>query len=512
MINQNSGIRKAEAVWAVLMVWILHVWIAANTPYGVDDWAWGTDYGIKVSLAGELDGRYVSNLFEVIITRSHFLKAILLGTLAALLPAASARLVGSVIGETETGGEKTDTVFLLFMLAAVLFLTIPIAVWRETYGWTCGFTYYGLAVFLLICWQGLLKKAFQEGDKAGFKVLFLYGFFGFCVQLVLENVTVYIFAVNFLTILYSVIFRKKCSSRLLALMGGCLVGTALMFSSSIYESLFNTGYAMGGFRALSFGLGDSVPEILRLFYQRFVYFYPSKIWGNNWVLCCTICLLLLMLCFRQKQPIRLVSSLFCLGFMVYFIFVRFCGPLEDHLSGWNEVLSQRMNLLYFWGVLLLVFLFRWHCKKTKYLLSFLWVSAPGILLPLIAVKAVTYRYFLCSDLFLVEFALALLAIEYAEAAPHISKTLRIVLCVILAGVSLQRFVIYAQIGKGKKDRDARIQQARDGEITRLYFPELPHSEYLWIIEAPDGSEQVGFFRRFYHIPDEVEMSNLPFED
>jgi hypothetical protein len=83
---------------------------------------------------------------------------------------------------------------------------------------------------------------------------------------------------------------------------------------------------------------------------------------------------------------------------------------------------------------------------------------------------------------------------------------------MLAAVGIHRFVVYAQIGEGKKERDFRIQQAIEGRITRLYFPELPHSEYLWLTEAPDGSEQIGFFRQFYKIPDEVEMSNLPFDE
>ena len=440
---------------ALLVVWCLHVLIAASTPYGVDDWAWGTPYGIRVTMHGELDSRYVSNLLEVVITRSRFLKAILLGTIAALLPALSAKLVSELFSEKTAESKKQQVFLILFVLAEILFLTIPISVWRETYGWTCGFTYYGLAALLLICWQ---------------------------------------------------------ASRLLSLMVGCFFGTLLMFSSSIYESLLNTGSAMGGFRAFSFDRKAGILSILRQLCQRFIYFYPADIWGNNWVICCTICLLLLITGVRQKPFVRFFSALFCIGFIIYFLFVRFYGPLENHLPGWNEVRTQWVNLLFFWGVLLSVFLFQWNTKKAKRFFVFLWLSVPGVLLPLIAVKVITFRYYFCTNLFLIEFALALLASEYSAFDPRLLKVLSILVSISFIAVLIQRFTIYAQIWEGKKDRDARIQQARNGEITRLYFPELPHSEYLWIVEAPDGSEQVPFFREFYQIPDEVEMSNLPFED
>ncbi len=269
---------------------------------------------------------------------------------------------------------------------------------------------------------------------------------------------------------------------------------------------------MGGFRAFSFDRKAGLLSIIRQLYQRFVYFYPADIWGNNWVICCTICLLLFITCVRQKPFVRFFSALFCSGFIIYFLFVRIFGPLENHLSGWNEVLTQRVNLFFFWGVLLMVFLFQWNTKGAKRFLIFLWLSVPGIMLPLIAVKVITFRYYFCTDLFLIEFALALLACEYSAFDPRVLKVLSIILSITFTAVLLQRFVIYSQIWEGKMDRDARIQQARNGEINQLYFPELPHSGYLWIVEAPDGSEQVPFFREFYQIPDGVEMSNLPFDD
>ncbi|MBR4472351.1 MAG: hypothetical protein IKS55_01815 [Oscillospiraceae bacterium] len=508
-MKQTLGKEKTAYIITCIGIEILCVWIAYHTPYGVDDWAWGLDYGMRMFLTGELNSRYVGNLFEIIITRSYFLKTILHGTLGALLPVTCARVIEKLVDENENDSRQLDLLFL----AEILFLTIPIAVWKETWGWVAGFSNYGLAVFLLICWQALLQNAVQKREqKTAIGQLFLFSFFGVCIQLVLENVTVYVLAVTALVVLNDFIRRKKCSPRLLALLLGCMIGTVLMFSSSIYPKLLHSGHAIGSFRALSFQLNDGILCILQQFYQRFIYFYPANLWGNNWVLCCSACLMLLIPAFRQRPFIRAISSIFCLCFVVYFLFAHFYGPLESFFSVWNEVLTQRLNLLFFWGVLLMVFLFQWDSEGAKKTLAFLWLSVPGLVLPLIVVKMIAARYFFCSNLFLIEFSLAVLAYEYTAIRPCLSKTMTAVLCTVLAMVCIHRFVIYTEIGEGKKDRDFRIQQAIDGKITRLYFPELPHSEYLWITEAPDGSEQVGFFRRFYKIPDKVEMSNFPFDD
>ena len=512
MLKQNRKTEKTAYLLVCLLIECLCLWIAYSTPYGLDDWAWGLPYGWRMFLTGGLNSRYVGNLLEIIVTRSFFLKVLLHGTLGVLLPVASARVIARIAAGTEESGSYSLRLKLLF-LAAFLFGTIPVAVWRETCGWVGGFSNYGFASFLLVCWQYLLFSAVQNREqKAGAGRLLLFGLFGACLQLVLENVTIYALAATFLALLTEWIRRKKCPSRMLALFIGCAIGTALMFSSSIYTSLRNTGYAVGQFRSLSFSWDDGIVQILKTFYKRFVYFYPGDIWGNNWAACCAICLLLLVPASRQKPLLRALSFLFCLGFAVCFVFARFFGPIETYLSCWNEVLTQRLHLLFFWGVLLMLFLFRWESGGTRKTLVFLWLSVPGVILPLIAVKMVTYRYYFCSCLFLVEFALALLAYEAASLRPRLSRALTVVLGVALAAVCVQRFMIYAQIGEGKRERDLLIQQARDGEISRLYFPELPHSEYLWTNEPPDGSEQVGFFREFYRIPDEVEMSNLPFDD
>ena len=77
----------------ILLVWIFFMWMILKTPYGLDDWLWGIPAGFKDFITGNQNGRYVGNLFEIIVTRSVFLKVVLVGTMATLLPFLSVRLV-----------------------------------------------------------------------------------------------------------------------------------------------------------------------------------------------------------------------------------------------------------------------------------------------------------------------------------------------------------------------------------------------------------------------------------
>ena len=140
------------------------------------------------------------------------------------------------------------------------------------------------------------------------------------------------------------------------------------------------------------------------------------------------------------------------------------------------------------------------------MLVFIWLSVPTVVLPLVAVKMVTSRFFLLSSLFLIEFCLLLFSEVYRRQR-NANRIINGLLLLVYLIVSIHLFSVYNEIGQSKKERDALIRATQNEEINRLYFPDLPHKEYIYIVEPLDGSEQVPFFRRFYNNPDSVEMHN-----
>ncbi len=488
----------------------LYLWIFSQTPYGQDDWHWGIDYGMRMLITGGINSRYLGNLLEVIVTRSEFLKAVLHGLIAACIPFFIVLLVSTRTRPgPELGGKAGRLPEAVLLLSNILFLTIPIDVWKETYGWIAGFSNFGFAVFFLGAFQLLTFRIILDEDPCFSWLLGLgYFLFGVSIQLVLENMTIYVFLLDVLLLIIMMIRKRSRSAKLLMflMLAGNAVGLFVMFSSDIYGSLFDTGKALGGYRTLSFDPHDSLMNIIRVLGERFMYYYPNRIFWANWLMCSLVCILLFLLAGRRKGLIRLGVRLFTAFFFVYFVFTRFYGLLEYQISRWNEMYTQWLNMLFFCGVFLSVLLLPWKGARMRIILIFVWLSVLGILAPLVAVKIVGSRYFLFSSLFLIEFGMFLLAEVYQDRG----KQLRLAECFILLAyllVGIRKFSIYYDIGRAFQERKALIRAAQNGETNRLYFEDLPHKEYIEINEPLDGSEHVAPYREFYHIPDSVEMHN-----
>lgn len=203
--------------FVLLSSFLLYVWFFSKTPYGLDDWSWGSDYGMRMFLTGGLNSRYVGNLLEIIVTRSQFLKAVLLGAIAAsisLFIVLTMTKFQSFIQTSLSLSVKSDSLpTTLLLLSNILFLTLPIDVWQQTFGWIAGFSNYGLAVFFLVGFQLLLFRAvFLDKPNDSLTVKLGYFIFSICIQLVLENMSIYVFCADFI-ILIILQLKKKTKQR-----------------------------------------------------------------------------------------------------------------------------------------------------------------------------------------------------------------------------------------------------------------------------------------------------------
>ena len=84
----KSLIIKKYYALIVGVVFVFYLWMAAQTPYTHDDWDWGLDIGIQHLLTADINSRYAGNLIEVLLTRSVFLKNLVMGLVFTALPLA----------------------------------------------------------------------------------------------------------------------------------------------------------------------------------------------------------------------------------------------------------------------------------------------------------------------------------------------------------------------------------------------------------------------------------------
>ena len=507
----KKTIRNNPILWLLIFgIWLFYLWIIYETPYEIDDWSWGLPEGWQALLTGEWNGRYLSNLLEVTVSRSLLLKTLLIGTFAALLPVLSAQLCMRFLDDEKAYGVEAkhrEKATPLFLLAVMLYLTLPIPVWAQTYGWIAGFSNFGFAGIILLIYQVILLRVLQS-DRQNSKLLYAVVFlFGIGMQLVLENTTIYALAVTAFFLLEEAIKKRKENVRLFVwMLVGNMIGTVMMFKGSIYGTLMETGLAVNGMRAITIDQSKSLVENLLLCQQRFVYFFPQSIWSRNWVLSTSISILLAVNYLRKRSTFRTAAAAIFILFAALFCFMHLVGPIEAFVPDWSDVLTQRLNLLYFWFVAGSV-VFLWRKEKWRMAtLLFLWLSAPGLILPLTVtnMNAEAARCFLPSAVFQIEFCLILFLESKLLKKNQICNTATILLGAAVFLCCVQRLVIYHDINSVRLERAEMVRMAQKGGADQLDFPDFPHWEYLWVTE-PVGERQRAYFRAFYQVPDGVKM-------
>ena len=259
-------------------------------------------------------------------------------------------------------------------------------------------------------------------------------------------------------------------------------------------------------RSITFDLSAGLWSNLRIFYLRYVYFFPHFLWGDQWIPCTLISCLLALKGFKSRKRGRLLISSFFFSFAVYFIMVRFFGPIENYIGRWSDVLTQRLNLLFFWTVVAAI-LFLWNMDRRKRsILLFFWFSVPGVILPLLATNTTSEsaRCLLTPAVFLIVFCLLLIVDAGLVQKYFPSKGLSILLAVSLAISAGNIAVVSYKNGLVMQERAALVKSAKEGKASYLDFPDFPFLDYLWVTE-PLGDRQKSFFRAFYQIPPNVEM-------
>ena len=126
------------------------LFLAWAVPYSyVDDMQWGMEQGLNWWLGGLLNGRYVGNFFAVILCRWPVVKTFLMGLVMFLIPFLMAWL-------SARGDRRRVLPLFLACLAGILLM--PPIMWRETYGWVCGFGNYVVSVLFFLVWLLVLRQ------------------------------------------------------------------------------------------------------------------------------------------------------------------------------------------------------------------------------------------------------------------------------------------------------------------------------------------------------------------
>lgn len=478
---------------------VFYLWLAAQIPYTHDDWDWGLEVGMQQWMTASVNSRYVGNFFEIIMTRSVFLKTVIMGGTFFLLP--------FLLSSIAVKWSKTDrTKLLLFLAANFLILTMSRMIWSETYGWVAGFANFGLSsVFMLLCvnqWLPLFEKNYQS-RKQNTLINFLWMMIAFCGQLFIENLSLIMAAVSVLTCVVAYSRTKKVDSRFFFMAVGMLLGVCVMFSSSVYASLFGSGEAVDGYRQLIVSAeGGLLSKLFNIFVQAAR--LATRAGEANFVLCIST---LTILTYKiasvtakraSHKALILTNAIFAVYFTVNFILQTDYTPDRILLSAF----AAMVNGLYFLTVPLETFIIYKNDPFMQRKLISIWFFGIALLAPLVVTNEAGYRLIFSLNIIVSLFALYILH----DILSHIShkRALKAVILMVTIIPAITVAVVYSAIGDCNRHRITLMEMAAFYDAQEITLPAYPYANYL---HAPDPIDQtrMEFFKEFYGINSNVNV-------
>ena len=493
----GSGLRRLYAAVFLLLL-VFNLWLAAQIPYGTDDWSWGSADGIRRFLHAEVNSRYAGNLTEILLTRLPLLKTLVMGLSFTLIPAAAVGLVA----EGWELPEKELALPFLFLLGSLLMLTVPRQVWAQGYGWVAGFANFGFSGLLLCLYHRLLLRD-ETQPPAGaiparrFLPLLL---FALLLQLYIENLSFYALLLTGLLLFFR-LRRKEPLSRLLPLFLGCALGAALIFGNPLFGKLLRDGEALGGYRSLSFSTDDGLFRAALFLLRRFLGDLVPVLLGKNWILCALSALLLAACALRRRQTALLAADLL---YLFYFPFARFRGPVPLPEPFSVHYLSGLVEPLFFLLVLVQIRLCWREERRVRLLLFASWLALPVMIAPMAVINTVGARSYLTTDILFMQFVLLLASRVWIGAGRRTRRAALALCAAALCAVCVQRAHIYAEIGAVKRAQETAIREGVASGAAEIRLPAQTHTGWLWG-ENGRGGADIGKIRRFYGIPEDVEL-------
>lgn len=483
---------------------IFYLWMAAQIPYTHDDWDWGLEIGMQQWLTASINSRYVGNFFEIVMTRSSALKTLIMGAGFFGIPYLLSYYA------SEFGSKDKDHRLLLFLAANFLMLTMSRKVWSETYGWVAGFANFSISsVFMLLClgtWLPLLEKDYVAAElpKARSALCFLLAL---CSQLFIENLSIILAAASIMACICSYIRAKRIPAHFVWMAVGALLGLIIMFSSSVYGALLETGEAVDGYRQLIITADGNIKSRILQFLTHCARL-AVRAGETNTVLCVSVLMLLTAQLKRVQphlsKPFKL-AILTANAFLIIYFIINFI--LQSDYSAEDPVraaMAALVNAIYFVDVLFNVWILYGLNPVLRNKLIVLWCLAISMIVPLIVTTECGYRLMFTLNVVIVLFILTIIQdfiLDYS--GEQLRKPFKITLICTVIPV-LVCFMVYTAIGACTTERLNRIEDAAANNAKTLILPQYPFEEYL---RYPDPSMEYRwiFFREFYGIANDVEI-------
>ncbi|GAA0435200.1 hypothetical protein GCM10008983_09710 [Lentibacillus halophilus] len=482
-------------------IFLFYFFIAFQTPYTGDDWTWGTERGMTRldNLFADYNGRYLSNIIEILATRFAFLRYVVLSLFATAL----VYVIGRVTSQ--------DNNLLYWLLAFLFMLLLPTDIYAQTFGWTAGFVNYVPSMVLLILYIMMVKNIFSD-EPPTYRTWQVYAAIplGLSTQLIVEHVTIFSIVIACMVVVYTVVVhRTVCRVHLVYLLSS-VIGAVIMFSNSAYWNILN-GQDKHAYREIKNGADAG---ILGKSYDVFSGDMYRYLFIDNPAIHLFIGVMIMILVVhgasrsRVSQVVKPIVLLGVGGFVLYVVIFQhmlgnaYLGPLTNDAEA-------LLSAFYFIAVSLSVMVFVKDSPARNRLLLYVL----GIVLlsaPFAYVTPYGPRAALASYIFMVLLGLELFAYNKKWHAWG-SKPLRSALISLVVAAVVAYVGIFSTIGHANEKRLTHLQTQAVTTDQPIYLPELPFSSFMWFSTPPDAHFN-RMFKRFYGVPEKQDVRFIPYAE
>jgi len=457
-------------------------------PSSHDYWAWGSVYGIErlQSNFKDYNGRWFGNFVVLLLTRSNFLKTLVMSFCLVLL----------LYFVNELSKNKKLNCWLSLLLLSAL----PQLILRQAVVWTSGFANYVVSIVLILVYvfynRNLFENKYKEYSKLS-SILFLI--LGFSTALFVEHVTLYILFLGLFILLYKYIKFKKISLSSVMYFVGSILGACLMFSNGAYS---NVASGSDGYRSLQISnfITNSINSLINTIYKELVF--------QNYILniVLSVCVVVFLYNYlkRENKYKNLINFfvLILISFPIYTLIIKFSG-ISLFLK-YTDYVNTIFSIVYFLTVLCSSLLISDLSKKKRVIFA---LSSILILtIPLFVVTPIGSRCFFPMYILWIWVVLEFFDLALVDKDILVLKT-------ILVGATLTflcyLLLVYGYIFKINMERIEYINSNRDKEC--MYLPKLPYEDYHWF-GNPYNLEFLSRFKAFYNIDKDVTVEFISIKE
>lgn len=480
--------KQSRLVTLFILIFLFFSWLTWNTPLTGDDWTWQSQRGLDrlKNYFENYNGRYLSNILEIILVRSEWLRIIFQGIISAAL-----------VYFTVKSTTKKITV-ATSLLALILILTIPIQVYAQTFGWTAGYVNYVVSIVAILIYISIVSNIFKKEEPKYKKITIIaVALIGFCTQLLVEHMTLFAVYTAILVVIWAKLKYKKFFAVHISYLVSTLVGAVVMFSNGAYLNVF---LGKDTYREIS---DATLIEKIITIYSGNMHRYIFE--NNTWiVLFVSIVGVLVFEKYQAKSlSMKILKKIAVFYFYIYSILVllgRVPAVQENYIEfeGFYSILS----IVYF--IFLCLIPFAIADKATK---IYSWYLLSGVVLlsaPFIFIAPYGPRCAVASILFLLLFGMKLLDYLNLEYSWSFSKLTKPLLALSVVVVLYLGANLYPN-GEADRERLESIAQDPNGHKNVIRVQAIPNPQFHWMPDPHEKRYMTQYFKQNNNIPPNTKI-------